>query len=97
MRFFGNATDRLRCLYATALFTGARPTELVPSKHAAHRALRKSEVDLENDTVLVRTAKEHLGEARRPGLLKIREDLSELLAEQMAGAEHVMVKDDNEA
>lgn len=80
---FAHVTDRQKPLYATLLFTGARPAELVPSERSNHVALLKKEVDLDNDSVLIRTAKAHHGDERKPRLIKIPPEVSSLLKAQM--------------
>lgn len=46
-----------KLLFALMLATGARPAELIPSRRSKHVALLKSEVDLENGMVTIRSAK----------------------------------------
>lgn len=84
-RFLAATTDHFYALYSTALYTGARPTELVPSSTGAqHSALLKTEIDLEGPSILIRTAKGHRAEATRPRRIPIPEDLADLLADQIA-------------
>jgi len=81
---FNKATDHYRPLYATLLFTGARPAELLPSGKSMHRPLLKSEVDLTNGLIHLRQAKKHPGKrARSRPPIPLPEDVLELLKEQI--------------
>jgi integrase len=57
-------------LFLLLLATGARPAELVPSRQSLHVALLKRELDSENSTVTIRSAKVHRG--RRGKVTKIQ-------------------------
>ena len=72
------------------LFTGARLAELVPSERSTHVAMLKSEVDLENKVLTLRTAKQRKGMSTtlpKARIMKIPDHVAALLDRQMATTE----------
>ena len=65
VRLFNHVPDQFRTLYATLLVTGARPAELIPSERSTHKALLKTEVDLEKAVIHLRQAKNRSGKSPR--------------------------------
>jgi len=83
-RFFAACPDRLKCLYALMLATGARLAEMVPSPRSSHVALLKSEVDLAALRVTIRSAKNRSGTVGKVRVLPLPAELVPLLERQMA-------------
>jgi integrase len=73
----------LRCLFLMMLSTGARPTELIPSKRSTHKPLLKDEIDLNRGMVTIRSAKIQPGQQGKVRKIKISYELCKLLKEQI--------------
>lgn len=54
---------------------GARPAEVIPSSRSQHRPVLKTEVDLVDRRVLIRSAKSRLPGESRPRLLPVPDDM----------------------
>ncbi|HNQ89812.1 MAG TPA: tyrosine-type recombinase/integrase [Verrucomicrobiota bacterium] len=81
--FFAHCPGRLRLVFALMLATGARPTELVPSKRAAHKVLLKGEVDLKAQVIRLRSGKQRAGRSGAVRVLPIPEELAADLQAQL--------------
>jgi len=86
-RFFQACPPRYKTLYALMPATGARQAELVPSTRSGHTSLLKSELDLEQKTVSIRSAKARRGTQGKVRVLPLPEELLEPLRAQMAAIE----------
>lgn len=69
-KFFASCPAELKSLFLLMLCTGARPAELIPSEKSTHIPILKRELDLEKNTVTIRSAK--LMPGSKPTLRKIR-------------------------
>jgi len=65
------ATGRHTNLFLLMLATGARPAELLPSPRSTHKPLLKSEIDLETNTVTIRSAKIKAGGRGRVSRIEV--------------------------
>jgi integrase len=90
-RFFRHCPGHLKCLYATMYCTDARLTELMPSSRTDRKGLLKSEVDLGQRLIVIRTAKGRSGEAERERVLPIPVWLVPRLEAQMGTSEGAFV------
>lgn len=82
-RFFAACPAQCKVVFLLMLATGARPAELIPSDRSNHVALLKTEVDLEQCHVTIRSAKQRLGAKGKSRVLKLPQELVEPLRRQM--------------
>jgi len=71
------------CIFRTLYSTGARPAELVPSKRSNHTALKKSEVDVQNQIVIIRSAKVPVGRRGLVRRIQVSQEIVNMLVQQM--------------
>jgi len=69
----------LRCLFLTMLSTGARPTELIPSRRSTHIPLLKEEIDFDKGEITIRSAKVLPGHQGKIRKIRVSRELIKLL------------------
>lgn len=90
IEFFKVCPERLKPLYWTMLYTGARLAELVPSERSTHQPLLKSEVDFKSNVIRLRTAKQRKGMTPvipKPRLIAVPPEVTKMLKEQISEME----------
>lgn len=90
VKFFKACPERLKPLYWSMLYTGARLAELVPSERSGHQPLLKSEVDMRNNVIHLRTAKQRKGMTPvipKPRTIAIPPEVTQMLKHQMTQTE----------
>lgn len=82
-RFFEHA-GKFKGLYAILYATGARLSELCPSPLSTHKPLLKTEIDWENNRILIRQSKQKPGEKSRPRWVRVDNEAMAWLRRQVA-------------
>ena len=78
-RFFAACNPAHKILFMVMLATGARPAELIPSSRSNHVALLKTEVDVENNLIEIRGAKQRSEQEEVVRRVRIPEEFMEEL------------------
>jgi integrase len=80
--FFNHCPEEWKTAFLTMLATGARPAELIPSCRSGHIALLKPEIRKEDNSIIIRSAKNRAGYQGKKRIVQIPEELTGMLIDQ---------------